>query len=51
MFNTGERLDVRLATTVPINFAYITAWAMEDGVVHFRSDIYALDGVGDLAQR
>lgn len=45
MFASGQRLDVQLSQRVQIYFAYITAWAMEDGVVHFREDIYALDGV------
>ncbi|MCW5714572.1 MAG: L,D-transpeptidase family protein [Bauldia sp.] len=50
-FASGERTDVRLAQPVQIFFAYITAWSMEDGVVHFRDDIYAYDGVGTIAQR
>lgn len=51
VFNSGDRLDVRLTTPVEVYFAYITAWAMENGVVNFRSDIYALDAVGDVAMR
>lgn len=42
---SGERLDVSLKTSTPIYFAYITAWATSDGVVHFRPDIYGRDGV------
>ncbi|MGV8840056.1 MAG: L,D-transpeptidase family protein [Bauldia sp.] len=50
-FASGERTDVRLSTPVQVFFAYVTAWSNESGVVHFRDDIYALDGVGALAQR
>jgi murein L,D-transpeptidase YcbB/YkuD len=49
MKKTGERLDVRLKKPVPLYFAYITAWATEDGVVQFRRDIYAKDGVDAVA--
>ena len=27
---------------------YVTAWATREGVVHFRDDIYARDGVDEL---
>ncbi|MGD9739288.1 MAG: murein L,D-transpeptidase [Bauldia sp.] len=50
MFNSGERLDVSVAAQPKLFFAYVTAWGTESGVVQFRSDIYALDGVGDVAQ-
>lgn len=49
MRKTGERLDVRLKTPVPVYFAYITAWVTEDGVVQFRRDLYRKDGVGATA--
>lgn len=49
MKKSGERLDVRLKKPVPLYFAYITAWATEDGVIQFRRDIYNKDGVGELA--
>ena len=49
MRKTGERLDVRLKTPVPVHFVYITAWATEDGVVQFRRDLYRKDGVGATA--
>lgn len=49
MKKSGERLDVRLKKPVPLFFAYITAWATEDGVIQFRRDIYAKDGVGAVA--
>jgi murein L,D-transpeptidase YcbB/YkuD len=46
---TGERLDVRLTTPVPLYFVYVTAWATEDGTVQFRRDLYNKDGVGEIA--
>lgn len=45
MFRNGERLDVKLEKQVPVFWVYITAWAVTDGVVHFRNDIYGLDGL------
>jgi len=44
-FRSGERLDVALATPVPLFWTYITAWAAEDGIVNFRNDIYNFDGL------
>jgi murein L,D-transpeptidase YcbB/YkuD len=49
MKESGERLDVKLKRAVPLYFAYITAWATEDGVIQFRRDIYNKDGVGAIA--
>ena len=49
MFKNGERLDVRLAKPVPLYWIYVTAWAVSDGVVHFRNDIYGLDGLDQFA--
>jgi murein L,D-transpeptidase YcbB/YkuD len=49
MKKSGERLDVKLKKPVPLYFAYITAWATEDGVVQFRRDLYQKDGVGAAA--
>lgn len=49
MKETGERLDVRLATPVPLHFVYITAWATEDGTIQFRRDLYNRDGVAEIA--
>jgi len=46
---SGKRLDVRLATPVPLFFVYVTAWATEDGAVQFRRDLYSKDGVGETA--
>jgi murein L,D-transpeptidase YcbB/YkuD len=49
MKETGERLDVKLRKPVPLYFAYITAWATEDGLVQFRRDLYQKDGIGEKA--
>ena len=45
---SGENTPVALANPVPVHFTYISAWASGDGVVHFRDDIYARDGVQEL---
>ena len=41
-----ERYDVKVANPPDVRFMYLTAWATEDGRVHFRPDIYGLDGTG-----
>jgi len=46
MKQSGERKDVRLKKPVTLYFAYITAWATEDGVVQFRRDLYSKDKLG-----
>lgn len=46
MKETVKSEDVRLKKPVRLYFAYITAWATEDGVVQFRRDLYLKDGVG-----
>ena len=43
---TGERVDVKPEDPPAVIWAYLTAWPMPDGVVHFREDIYRLDGTG-----
>jgi murein L,D-transpeptidase YcbB/YkuD len=43
---SGARENARLTHPVPLYWVYITAWATPDGVVQFRDDIYARDGVG-----
>lgn len=45
---SGERIDARLATPVPVYWVYVTAWATPDGVIQFRDDIYAKDGLGSV---
>ena len=51
MKTSGERQDVQLRRPTALYFAYITAWATEDGVVQFRRDIYQRDGLGETAAR
>jgi hypothetical protein len=46
MFRVSDRLDVRVAKPVQLNWIYLTAWA-QDSVVHFRDDIYLQDGIGN----
>jgi L,D-transpeptidase YcbB len=49
MRKSGARQDVKVRRPVPLFWAYITAWATEDGVVQFRRDIYQKDGIGQVA--
>jgi len=44
---SGERLDVRLRSAVPVYWVYITAWA-NNGAVQFRDDIYRRDGIENM---
>lgn len=44
VIESGMALDVTLTRPVPVYFTYITAWAEENGLVHFRRDIYNRDG-------
>lgn len=44
--NSGERIDVKVDNGPQIRFAYLTGWATDDRQVHFRDDIYQLDGTG-----
>ncbi len=46
---TGTTKTVRLRKPVTLYFAYVTAWATQDGVIQFRPDIYQKDGVGEVA--
>lgn len=43
---SGEREDVKVKNGPQVQFVYFTAWATDDGLVHFRNDIYKLDGTG-----
>jgi murein L,D-transpeptidase YcbB/YkuD len=42
MVHGGER-TIFLPTAIPVYLLYWTAWVEEDGVVHFRDDIYQRD--------
>ena len=41
---SGSRVDVKLASPVPVYWVYITAWSNPNGLVQFREDIYQRDG-------
>jgi len=45
---SGERVDVTLASAVPVYWNYVTAWSTDGGVVQFRDDIYSRDGAEQL---
>ncbi|MBN9021325.1 MAG: L,D-transpeptidase family protein, partial [Rhizobiales bacterium] len=51
MFVNGQRVDAQVAKPVQLYWVYVTAWANVDGVVHFRNDIYGLDGLDQYAQQ
>jgi len=51
MFVNGQRVDAKVAKPVQLYWVYVTAWANIDGVVHFRNDIYNLDGLDLYAQQ
>jgi murein L,D-transpeptidase YcbB/YkuD len=42
---TSREQTVRLSTSIPVYLLYWTAWVNEDGVTHFRRDIYSRDTV------
>jgi L,D-transpeptidase YcbB len=46
VIRSGQRLDVKLTTPIPVYWVYITAWATPDGIVQFRPDVYQRDGAG-----
>jgi murein L,D-transpeptidase YcbB/YkuD len=41
-----ETQVLRVPRGPDVRFMYLTAWATEDARVHFRPDIYKLDGKG-----
>ena len=43
---TGERLDKPVKNGPDLRIMYLTAWATDDGRIHFRPDIYHLDDTG-----
>jgi murein L,D-transpeptidase YcbB/YkuD len=47
----GTEQVVHLSTSIPVHLLYWTAWASDDGVVHFRKDLYERDKVLDQALR
>jgi murein L,D-transpeptidase YcbB/YkuD len=46
---TSERRVVRLRNPIPVHLLYLTAWVDEDGLLHFRDDIYVRDEPLDVA--
>ncbi len=44
VISSGQPLDLQLTRPIPVYFAYITAWAEQNGSVQFRTDIYNRDG-------
>jgi murein L,D-transpeptidase YcbB/YkuD len=45
----GSEQIVHLPTPIPVYLFYWTAWASDEGIVHFRKDIYERDKVLDKA--
>ena len=45
----GNAVDIVLKQPVTVYFAYITAWAEQNGLVVFRPDIYGRDGARELS--
>jgi murein L,D-transpeptidase YcbB/YkuD len=43
---SGERLDKPVKNGPDLRIMYLTAWATDDGRIHFRPDIYHLDDTG-----
>jgi len=43
----GAPFDIRLATSVPVIWVYLTGWSNGDGPANFRDDVYSLDTVGE----
>jgi murein L,D-transpeptidase YcbB/YkuD len=48
-FESNERLDVDVASPVPIHTTYISAWANRQGTVSFRDDVYQYDAAGKVS--
>jgi murein L,D-transpeptidase YcbB/YkuD len=46
--DSGKRIDATLTQPVPVYWVYVTAWAVPDGLVQFRDDIYNKDGLGNI---
>jgi murein L,D-transpeptidase YcbB/YkuD len=44
VIEAGLPIDVQLTRPIPVYFAYITAWAEQNGQIQFRTDIYNRDG-------
>jgi murein L,D-transpeptidase YcbB/YkuD len=49
VIRSGERVDAKIASAIPVYWVYISAWGDPDGIVQFRDDIYGRDGIGPVA--
>lgn len=43
VLETNEKTTVQLKKSIPVYIVYFTAWVTNDGLLHFRDDIYGLD--------
>jgi murein L,D-transpeptidase YcbB/YkuD len=44
--NSGKEQTVNLPAKIPVSLTYLTAWVDDNGLLHFREDIYDLDHTG-----
>jgi len=40
---SGQHTEIRLTHKIPVAWVYLTGWAMRDGTIQFRDDIYNHD--------
>ncbi len=45
IIKTGEETEISLPEPIEVHALYWTAWAADDGTVHFREDIYGRDEI------
>jgi murein L,D-transpeptidase YcbB/YkuD len=41
--HAGDEKHVKLSAPIPVHIVYFTAWADEQGGIHFRDDVYGFD--------
>ena len=49
LFESSARKNIFLNEQIPVHLVYITTWADNEGVVHFRNDVYEQDRILDKA--